>query len=140
VAYCSQADLLERITAQELTDLTDDSGAGEPDAGAVARAIADADAELDAYLGKRYRVPLSPAPELVRKLSVELAVYHLYSRRRGAPEEWRQRYEDNRRLLEHIARGRVSLGAAEPEGSPAGQPVDTASQPRIFTRRTLEGF
>ena len=38
-------------------------------------AIADADAEIDGYLAKRYAVPLSPAPKVINKFSKDIAVY-----------------------------------------------------------------
>ena len=43
-------------------------------------AIADADAEIDGYLAKRYAVPLSPAPKVINKFSKDIAVYNLFSR------------------------------------------------------------
>lgn len=138
--YCSQADILERLPEETLIQLTEDAGAGTVDAAVVARAIEDADAEIDGYLGSRHQVPLSPVPALVRKISVELAVYHLFSRRGGAPEEWRQRYEDNRRLLENVAKGLVTLGQSDPAGTPAPSPAQVESQPRIFSRPGLEDF
>ena len=43
-------------------------------------AIADADAEIDGYLAKRYAVPLAPAPRVINKFSKDIAVYNLFSR------------------------------------------------------------
>ena len=42
-------------------------------------AIADADAEIDGYLAKRYAVPLAPAPRVINKFSKDIAVYNLFS-------------------------------------------------------------
>ena len=44
-------------------------------------AIADADAEIDGYLAKRYAVPLAPAPRVINKFSKDIAVYNLKTRR-----------------------------------------------------------
>lgn len=140
MGYCVQADLLERLSESLLGKLTDDTGAGQVDATVVARAIADADAEIDGYVGTRHQVPLSPVPDLVRKMSVELAIYHLYSRRMGVPEEWRRRYEDNIRLLRDLAAGKVSLGREDPGGSPVSEPVLYEGPERVFTRENLEDF
>jgi len=138
--YCAQDDILERLPEETLIQLTDDAEAGQVETSVVARAIADADAEIDGYLGKRHPVPLNPVPPLVRKLSVELAIYHLFSRRGGAPDEWRQRYEDNRRLLENVAKGLISLGVADPQGTPQPAAPQLTSQSRVFTRETLGSF
>lgn len=140
MAYCAQSDILERLPEETLIQLTDDAEAGQVEASVVARAIADADAEIDGHLGSRHAVPLSPVPPLVRKISVELAIYHLFSRRGGAPEEWRQRYEDNRRLLENIAKGLVSLGTADPQGTPLPTAPQVTGASRVFSRRTMRGF
>ncbi len=140
MAYCTQADILERLPQDILVQLTDDDDTGQVDAPVVQRAIADADAEIDGYVGTRHQVPLSPVPDLLRKLSVEIAIYHLYSRRRGAPDEWRQRYDDAIRLLRDLAAGKISLGVYDPQGSPAGSPAQVESQPRRFRRDLMEGF
>lgn len=46
----------------------------------IEAAIADADAEIDGYLAKRYTVPISPAPRVLNKFSKDIAVYNLFSR------------------------------------------------------------
>ena len=46
----------------------------------IDEAIADADGEIDGYLAKRYRVPLSPVPKVINKFSKDIAVYNLFSR------------------------------------------------------------
>lgn len=140
MAYATLDDIRERLPEESLVNLTDDSEAGLVDEAAVARAIADADAEIEGYLAKRHQVPLIPVPNLVRKLSVELAIYHLHSRRGGAPEEWRKRYEDGRRLLENIAKGLVSLGLTVDDGQPADGAAQAQSAPRIFSRSGLRDF
>lgn len=138
--YCTQTDLLERTDQATLISLTDDADSGEVDASVVARAIADADAEIDGYVGTRHQVPLSPVPDLVRKVAVEIAIYHLYSRRMGAPEEWRSRYEDNRALLRDISAGKVSLGEDDPSSTPVSKPVIYDGEERVFSRTTLKDF
>ena len=43
-------------------------------------AIGDADAEIDGYLAKRYKVPFDPVPRVLNKFSKDIAIYNLYSR------------------------------------------------------------
>lgn len=139
--YSALADILERLPQDVLIDLTDDDGAGTVDESVVTRAIADADAEIDAYVGKRHNLPLAKTPDILRRLSVELAIGNLYSRRAaGTPDEWRNRAKDATRLLRDIADGRVSLGLDDPVGTPTGSPTIVNGQPRRTSRTTLEDF
>ncbi len=138
--YCSQDDLLERISEQELVNLTDDDDAGVVDESKLTRAIADADAEIDGYVGKRHPVPLSPVPTLIRKVSVETTIYHLYSIRMGAPPDWKERYDNNVRILKAISSGAISLGADDPDGAPANEPPEVEANDRVFSRDTLKDF
>lgn len=137
MVYCTQADIEEQLSTSELVQLTDDAGSGSVDTTVVDRAIADADDEINSYLQERYTVPLSPVPGLVRKLSVDLAVYNLHSRR-GIDDAVRtQRYENVVKLLRSLAKGEASLGVEPPPGEVHDEGIQT-SRPesyRIFTRK-----
>lgn len=136
MAYCTQSDLEEQISADELEQLTDDTGDGAVDATVIARAIADADAEIDAYLFDRYAVPLSTVPAVIRKLSVDMAIYHLCSRRPvGMPDIRKERYERAMVVLRDIAKGLISVGASTPSPSTSDAPETTLPRSeRVFTR------
>lgn len=139
--YCTQTDILEQISLNELVALTDDAGGGTVDASVVTRAIADADAEIDSYAASRYTVPFSPPPAIIRKTSVEIAVYNLFARRRGAPDHRKQRYDNAVKFLRSIANGEVSLGADAPsEAASDGIEASTTEDGRIFTMDTMRGF
>lgn len=143
MAYCTQTDMLEQIDEDILIDLTDDADAGIVDAGTVTRAIADADAEIDSYCGKRYAVPFSTVPAIIRKVSVEIAIYNLYGRRRGAPEDREKRYNNAVRLLSGVSKGDVSLGENDPDGSPPetrAPEMATTNPARVFSRSKMSGF
>jgi len=104
MAYCTESDLLTLIPQKELAELTADSG-DTPDSQVVAEAINLADAEIDAYLGSRYTLPLSPVPDQVKGLSMDMTLYHLYSRRSVAPTVRRQKYETALSFLKQVAAG-----------------------------------
>lgn len=141
MGYCTQSDLEEQIPQAELINLTDDAGAGTVDASAVARAIADADAEIDAYCGARYTVPFSPVPVMIRKMSVDMAIYHLFSRRAlKMSDDRKARYDNAVRFLRDVSLGRISLGADAPAETDTNNSVDIDSTTRIFTRGKMEGF
>jgi phage gp36-like protein len=137
MAYSTQDDVLSMIPPAELAALT--SEAGEvPDSQVVAAAISRADAEIDAALGLRYAVPLSPVPERVKTLSVDLALYHLYSRRGVAPEVWRRKYQDALAFLKQVAGGQATLAGSGGEPNGASREVPELNGPsRIFSRDTL---
>lgn len=142
MSYCTTADLEEQISALELLELTDDSGSGAVDVSVVARAIADADAEIDSYCGGRYGVPFSPVPAMIRKLSVDLAIYNLYSRRSvlSISEERQKRYDNALRFLRDVARGLISLGADAPAPENSEGRAEIAGATRRFSRRSMRGF
>ncbi|MDH5524446.1 MAG: DUF1320 domain-containing protein [Desulfobulbaceae bacterium] len=135
MGYCTQADIEEQVPAEELVQLTDDNDLGEVDTTVVDRAIADADAEIDGYCGTQYSIPFDTVPAIIRKLSVDIAVYNLYARRRGAPDDRKERYTAAGRLLKDISRGMVTLGANAPAVSDASGPAaSTTKSDRIFSR------
>lgn len=141
MSYCAQADILEQISDGTLIELTDDGGSGEIDSSVVTRAIADADAEIDGYCGTRYSLPFSPVPGMIRKISVDLAIYHLYSRRDDSIPEMRQkRYDNAVRLLRDVSKGTITLGADAPAQTNTGHTADIDYNDRIFTRDKMTGF
>jgi len=140
MAYCTENDLLTLIPQPELAELTTDSG-DTPDSQVVTEAIDRADAEIDAYLGSRYALPLSPVPDQVKGLSMDMALYHLYSRRSVAPPVRRQKYEAALSFLKQIAAGEAVLaGASEllTENAQVGSEFSSAT--RIFSRTTQENW
>jgi len=141
MAYCTQDDLLERVSEDELIQATDDENIDAVDESKVTRAIADADAIVNGYCGRRYAVPFTTVPALIRKFSVDIALYTLFSRRAGAGEEFRQHRDDAVSYLKGVARGENTLGENDPDETPASANTpNIVSNPRIFSRTSLEGF
>jgi len=141
MAYSTKSDILEQLDEETLIQLTDDDGQGLVDDDKVTRAIADADATVDAYCQGRYSVPIDPVPDKVRQVSVDLAIYNLYSRRDDtAPETRKDRNKEAIRFLEKVADGKIDLGSAAPAPETTGDAVDIDYNDRIFTRDKLKGF
>lgn len=136
--YCTLDDLKEQLSETDLISLTDDEDAGQIDTSVTDRAIADADAEIDGYCRKRYALPFDPVANLIRKLSVDIALYNLYCRPgRVLPDERKDRYENAIKTLEYIADGTIQLGTdlAEQSTGDADLPqVSTKTTDRVFTR------
>jgi phage gp36-like protein len=141
MSYSMQADLLEQISSDKLTQLTDDADTGSIDADVIARAIADADAEIDGYCGTRYTVPFTTVPAIIRKVSVDITIYNLYARRKGAPDDRQKRYDNAIKFLANVSKGLISLGADDPDSVPADTNTPEITQSdRIFTRDKMDGF
>lgn len=145
MAYCTKADIEKLIPATTVTEVTDDEGTGAEVAARVSEAIAQADAEIDSYCGGRYAVPFDPVPAIIAKCSVDMAIYHLYSRTQETmPETRANRYKDAIRLLAAISKGEITLGAqgadAEPSADAAVPECNKTADDRIFTRTSMEGF
>lgn len=139
MAYCTMEDIQKQVPEAMITLLTDDSLTGGADADVTADAIAAADAEIDAWVSGRYRTPFDPVPDVIRKVSVDIAIYNLYSRRdTELPDARKDRYRAAVKLLESIAKGVVTIGAAE--AAPSGATGACFSGPeRLFTRKSMEG-
>uniref|UniRef100_A0A6M3J8H6 DUF1320 domain-containing protein n=1 Tax=viral metagenome TaxID=1070528 RepID=A0A6M3J8H6_9ZZZZ len=134
MAYCTQADLEDRVSEDELIQMTDDDDTGSVDATRVTNAIADADAEIDSYCAGRYSVPFATVPRIVRKFAVDMAVYHLASRRRGVTEDQQERYRRAIRFFEDVSKGNVDLGVQPPPDPPADDYYSGESQVSVRTK------
>lgn len=144
MAYSSLEDLKKAIPETNIIQLTDDEGLGSVNQNRVDEAIAYADQMIDGYLRGRYTTPLSPVPGLIKKLSVDLAVFHLYSRRLELemPEAMMQRYKSAVKVLEQIQKGIVSLGI-EPADDGPGQgyyKTNKADEDKTFSKDVLNQF
>jgi phage gp36-like protein len=139
--YCAKGDILDLLEEQLLTQLTDDEGAGVVNDARVDKAIDDACGEIDGYLGARYPLPLATTPAIVRKCAVDIAIYNLFSRTVGAPEERRARYKDAVAILVNVSKGIISLGIGDPDGTPkpSEAPRMTGSG-SVFGRDGMKGF
>ncbi len=132
MGYITLDDLVKAISPERLTALTDDENLGTINESVVNHAIAVASAEIDAYVGSRYRVPLETAHPIIRKLCVDLALYALHQRLDRVTDGVRAAYDNAVRLLRDIAKGLVSLGV-EPEPEGAGSTgVVVRAKTRVF--------
>lgn len=137
--YATLADLISRFGETEIIQLSDRSGTGAIDSAVVDAKLADASAEVDAYLQGRYTLPLAVVPLSLKRIAADIARYHLYDDR--ATEQVTQRYKDAIKFLESVAKGVVQLGL-----DPASQPAPASGGPqftvpgRIFTRDTLSDY
>jgi phage gp36-like protein len=147
LAYAAQSDLVPlRITQTELVQLTCDDTSNTVNAAVVSAALEEASGTVDSYCRARYVTPLQQSDMVVAR-TLDIAVYLLFSRRRGGlqPTELvRQRYEDAIAFLKDVAACRASLDqpatAQSPQTSMAGAEVSERDRHLKFGDRNIEGF
>ncbi len=139
--YCTIDDIKERLATETLVKLADTDEDGEPDTAVIEAAIADADAEIDTYLSNRYRVPLTTAPAIVKRLSAILAVDNLFARVPGlVSEEHRQRATDARTLLRYLANAEIDISQSPDALVRSFVASTTETVSPVFSRDIMENF
>lgn len=149
--YVSQQGLIDRYGDDMIARLSDRDGDQNNDVDTVARAIRDAEGEINSYLGKQYDLPLpgvvdvvepeinSSVPDVLRRVAADISIYRLAPTPDLLTREQRKRYEDAIKWLEKIAEGKASLGIEEPAPTQGGG-LQITSNPRIFTRDSTDGL
>ena len=141
MSYASLPLLQERFGLDELIQRSDKY---LPYTGAVVtsvidRAVADADAEIDGFVGSRYTLPLpEPVPPGLVPIACDIARYRLYDD--AVPVIVRQRYEDAIARLRDIAAGRLSLGIDPAPAASSQGSVAVRAPARIFGADQLRDY
>ena len=123
MAYCTVAEVLDMLKEDMLNVIIGDNYIENEDeriqaiTPIVEQAIADADAEIDGYLAKRYKVPFGKTPQVINKFAKDIALYNMVSRK-GVDENDREktyltRYNAAIAFLTKVAEGRISIGVSE---------------------------
>jgi phage gp36-like protein len=133
--YCGPSDIETLIPVQELAELTTESG-DIPDHSLIAEIISKADAEIDSYAAVSYVIPFFPIPDIIRSLSLDMAIYHLYSRRSAVPLIRRTKYEDAIQFLQSVAAGKCKIVGAAAHEIPerSSQMAEIVGSERVFSR------
>ena len=151
MSYSTKAEVREMLKDDALNAIIGDTFIEKPAkrerlvAPIIEAAIADADAEIDGYLAKRYRVPFNPVPRVLNKFSKDIAIYNLYSRigiDEGAAEKnYLNRYNAAIKFLTLVAEGKVSIGEdGDDPASAAATGFAAKSNPRLFSRAKMTGM
>lgn len=140
MTYACQQNLIDRFGEDELIQLTDRASLGAIDATVVARALADADAEINGYLSTRYTLPLSSVPEILVVIACNIARYRLDNR--DPREDIVTRYKDAIKYLKDVVAGEASLGVDSNNAQPdtATNSVQISSTTPVFRRSESDGF
>lgn len=128
--YATKQDLIDRFGEQELIELTDRDNSGAIDDTVLDQALADANEEIDTYVGARYRLPLSTVPQILVRWCADIARYHLYDE--AAPEQVQKRYDGVRGSMKMLAEGKTTLGLdTDDQQTTTGDPSVKAGTARI---------
>ncbi len=143
MAYSTLDNIKKLLPETAIIQLTDDENTGSVNTPRVNEAIAQADAEIESYCGGKYNLPFSPVPDIIRKCSVDIAIYNLYSRKvETIPETRAERYKNAIRQLGDIAKGIITVGALESNvvSNDSGILATTTNDDRVFTKTNLANY
>ncbi|MCF1449989.1 DUF1320 domain-containing protein [Agrobacterium vitis] len=145
MTYCTKQDLIDRFGEKELIQLTDrvTSPASAIDDTVVARAIDDATALADGYIGKAYTLPLATVPDVLTKLTCDVARYYLHFKGVDKDSPIQRAYDQALSYFRDVAKGIVQLVETDtgevPPASGGGQ-VKVVASPKVFSRQSLRGY
>lgn len=134
----TRADLESRLSPQDVAQLADLDGANAEAPGMVDACIADAQAEVLGFVRVAFRGPLpDPAPDLLKRLTVDVARYNLYQRHVPDDHPVAIAYRVAISMLRDIASGRICLGI---DGAQAGGIDVGYAPPRVMTDDAMRGM
>jgi phage gp36-like protein len=146
MAYATQSDLCPlRLSTKDLVELTDDDNTGEINAAIVTAALEEASGRVESYCRMRYVTPLQQSDD-VKSLTLDIAVYLLFSRRRetNVGETVRARFDQAIAFLKDIAAARASLDqpatALQPQTSLGGPTISERDRHQRFDERNIDGY
>lgn len=140
MTYATQQDLIDRYGQTELAQLTDPTAGATINTTTVARALADADAEINSYVGVRYTLPLPSTPVVILRVACDIARYNLWDN--AAPDAVATRYKNAIALLKLLATGDTTLPDLPTTVQPAAGSVTVkaSSRDRLFSDTLLDSF
>lgn len=132
--YATPQSLIDAVGEPEIVELTDlaTPRTYTVDMAVAQRACDRANAEINAHLRARYKLPLSAVPELLPYLAADLARYYLFQTE--PPSVVQSRFDVAQRTLRDIQSGRQPLGIDETGADVADTPQ---SLPQFSTGQKL---
>lgn len=140
MSYAVKQDMIDRFGEEEIIAITDRANppAGAIDDGVLSKALEDASAEVDSFIGLRVVTPVTPVPGDLVNRTCTVARYRLSD---PCTDRVRKDYEDTVSFLRLVGAGNATLGdvAMRATGASGGTPQFSAPA-RTFTSDTLEGL
>lgn len=143
MTYATRQDLIDRFGETELFQLTDrvNMPPTTVDDIVTGRALGDADAAIDGYVGKKYTLPLATVPPMLVKIASDLARYYLHGEAAGKDSIVTRNADAALSWLKDVSRGLIALDdGGEPPAQAGGGSIKANPSSRVFRRSTLEGL
>lgn len=141
MTYATHQDMIDAFGEREVIAITDRENAGAINAAVLAKALAQADGEINPYLVGRVTLPLASVPTVLVTHACDIARYRLTGSETVETETIARRYKDAIRFLEFVAAGKVSLGidsSGQQPAPPTGGTVQFTSGGHVFSREATE--
>jgi phage gp36-like protein len=155
--YADRDELFRRKPEHVILDAVDSERVGEWSEFTYERvnsALQDATDLIDSYIGKRYSLPLTPAPRYLKRLTCDIAYYTCLSfrgfREGTADDSVIRDYEEALKWLRAVSDGKAAIpsddGSALPYANAQGGTLTPSLTPEIesapskFSREKLRGF
>lgn len=138
--YASLQTLIDQYGIVAVTLAADRDGDGVVDVGVIDRGLADADGEIDSYIGTKYKLPINPAPPVLTTYAGAIAFYRISDATGALTEEKRKRYDDALRWLRDVAAGKATLDGAVPAEEKQAGGIRMTAAPREFTTATTRSI
>lgn len=151
MAYCTAKDVIDMLKADMMNVIIGDDYIEDEEERIKAitplaeQAVSDAEAEIDGYLAKRYKVPFTKTPQVIHKFAKDISLYNLVSRK-GVDESDREktyltRYNSAISFLTKVAEGKIDIGVSEKSTEDAANNgFLMKSSERLFTRGSMRGW
>lgn len=139
-AYAVEQDIIDRYGPDQVKLASDRDDDQVNDSDTVLKALEDACGIVNAWIGARYDLPLTPPfPEVLISCTVDIAFYRLHFRHGVLTDEIKDRHKQCMEMLKAIADGDASLGLDDPPTSVGGA-ASIVGPERLFTRTTLRNL
>ena len=135
MAYATAQELIDRVGSDAVSAVSDRDGDAVVEEEAITAALDDASADVDSYLSVRYPLPIATPPAAVKRVTIDIAMYHLSGNR--TTEEVEKRYKNAIAWLRDVSKGVAGLGSDPVEASVGGASFTAAD--RQMTRTKLSG-
>lgn len=134
MAYCTQADLVERYGEVELAQLTDQTAGTSVDAAQVTKACDEATSLIDGYVSGQYVVPLTPVPTVVRRWACVIARKFLWGDKATPDGTVTADYTEAMKQLRDAGAGKMALPDATGVQAPlSGGLIAVEAPDEVFT-------
>ena len=146
MAYCTVGEVLDMLKADMMNVIIGDDYIEDEQerikviSPLAEQAVGDAEAEIDGYLAKRYKVPFVKTPQVINKFAKDIALYNLVSRK-GIDESEREKTYLTRYNSAITFLTKVDIGVSEKSIEDAAKNgFSMKNAKRLFTRESMRGW